>query len=76
MTFREMLLEIRTGYELSQKAMAEKIGITPQYLCDLEHGRRLGSVEVVERICEAFGRGTKGRKEWHQAAARSHGWDV
>ena len=76
MTFREMLLEIRTGHELSQKAMAEKIGITPQYLCDLEHGRRPGSVEVVERICDAFGRGPKGRREWHRAAARSHGWDV
>lgn len=76
MTFREMLIEIRTGYELSQKAMAETLGITPQYLCDLERGRRLGSVEVVERICKEFSRGPKGRKEWHVAGARSHGWDI
>lgn len=76
MTFREMLIEIRTGYELSQKDMAARLDITPQYLCDLEHGRRLGSVEVVERICKVFGRGPKGRREWHVAAARSHGWDV
>ena len=76
MTFREMLIEIRTGYDLSQKDMAARLDITPQYLCDLEHGRRLGSVEVVERICKAFNRGPKGRKEWHVAAARSHGWDV
>lgn len=76
MTFREMLIEIRTGYELSQKDMAARINITPQYLCDLEHGRRLGSVEVVEHICKAFSLGPKGRREWHVAAARSHGWDV
>lgn len=76
MTFKEMLIEIRTGYELSQKDMAARIGITPQYLHDLEHGRRLGSVAVVESICKVFERGPKGRKEWHVAAARSHGWDV
>lgn len=76
MTFREMLIEIRAGYELSQKDMAARLDITPQYLCDLENGRRLGSVEVVERICKTFSRGPKGRKEWHVAAARSHGWDV
>lgn len=76
MTFREMLLEIRNGHEMTQKDMAKRLGITPQYLCDLEQGRRLGSVEVVERICEAFGRGPKGRREWHVAGARSHGWDV
>ncbi len=76
LTFRQMLREIRDGHELSQKDMAKRIGITPQYLCDLEQGRRLGSVEVVEKICTAFGRGPKGRREWHVAGARSHGWDV
>lgn len=76
MTFREMLIEIRTGYEMSQKELAEALGFTPQYLCDLEKGRRLGSIEFVERLCVHFSRGPKGRREWHVAAARSHGWDV
>jgi transcriptional regulator with XRE-family HTH domain len=75
-TFVEMLREIRTGHELSQKEMAERLGISAQYLCDLEYGRRLGSVEVVNRLCDVFSRGPKGRKEWHLAAARSHGWEV
>lgn len=76
MTFREMLLEIRKGNELSQKDFAEALGFTAQYLNDLEHGRRLGSVEFVERLCKWAGRGPKGRREWHVAGARSHGWDV
>ena len=76
MTFIEMLREVRTGMEMSQKDFAEALGFTPQYLCDLEHGRRLGSVEFVNRLCEWMGRGPKGRKEWHLAGARAHGWEV
>jgi transcriptional regulator with XRE-family HTH domain len=75
-TFIEMLREIRAGHELSQKEFAERLGYTPQYICDLEHGRRSGSVEFVNRLCDVFGRGPKGRKEWHLAAARSHGWEI
>lgn len=76
MTFIEMLREARTGRDLSQKEFAEALGFTPQYLCDLEKGRRLGSVEFVNRVCEWMGRGPKGRTEWHRAGARSHGWEV
>lgn len=76
MTFIEMLLETRKGRELSQKDFAQALGFTPQYLNDLEHGRRLGSVEFVNRLCDWMGRGPKGRKEWHLAGARSHGWNV
>lgn len=76
MTFVEMLLDVRAGLEMSQKDFAEALGFTPQYLNDLEHGRRLGSVEFVNRVCEYLSRGPKGRKEWHLAAARSHGWEV
>ena len=76
MTLPEMIKAVREGREITQKRMAEAIGITPQYLCDLEHGRRPGSVEVVNRICDWMGRGPKGRREWHIAGARSHGWDV
>lgn len=76
MTFREMLIEIRTDYEMSQTDLAEALGYTAQYLCDLEKGRRLGSVEFVERLCKYFGHDPKGRRAWHVAAARSRGWDV
>ena len=76
MTFVEMLIEAREGRDLSQKEMAEHLGFTAQYLNDLEHGRRLGSVQFVNRICEWLECGSKGRKEWHLAGARAHGWEV
>lgn len=76
MTLAEMIVEARSGMEMTQTAFAKALGFTPQYLCDLEHGRRPGSVEFVNRLCDWMGRGQKGRKEWHTAGARSHGWDV
>ena len=76
MSFAEMLTTIRTGHELSQKELAAALGISPQYVHDLEHGRRLPSVKVIERICDHFRRGPQGRSDWHVAGARAHGWDV
>lgn len=75
-TFGRMLVELREGYELNQKQMAEKLGISPQYQHDLERGRRLPSVGYVNLLCVVFARGLNGRKEWHTAAAREHGWQV
>jgi transcriptional regulator with XRE-family HTH domain len=76
MTFVQMLVAVRAEMDMSQKAFAEALGFTPQYLCDLEKGRRLGSVEFVNRLCDWMGRGPEGRKEWHMAGARSHGWEI
>jgi transcriptional regulator with XRE-family HTH domain len=75
-TFVEMLIEVRTEMDMSQKDFASALGFSAQYLCDLEKGRRLGSVEFVNRLCDWMGRGPKGRKEWHTAGARSHGWEI
>jgi transcriptional regulator with XRE-family HTH domain len=75
-TFIEMLIEVRTEMDMSQKDFAAALGFSSQYLCDLEKGRRLGSVEFVNRLCDWMGRGPKGRKEWHIAGARSHGWEI
>ena len=72
----DVLSRIRKATGLSQKALAERLEITPQYLCDLEHSRRLGSVEVVEAICDHYGNGPKWRRVLHVIAARGHGWDV
>ena len=76
MTFVEMLKTIRAGHELQQQELAAGLGISTQYLSDLEAGRRLPSVRVVEAICEFFSRGPKGQREWHEAGARAHGWKV
>lgn len=73
-TFVEMFREVRSRHKLD--TVAKGIQCSPQYVSDLEHGRRLPSVRIVNAICQWMGRGPKGRLEWHQAAARAHGWEV
>ena len=76
MTFVEMLTTVLRESEADRKVFAKGVGISVQYLHDLEHGRRLPSVRVVNGICDYLGRGPQGRLEWHQAGARAHGWSV
>ncbi|MCJ8277350.1 MAG: helix-turn-helix transcriptional regulator [Bdellovibrionales bacterium] len=47
LTFADLLLMEREDAELSQVAMAEKLGITKQKLCDFEKGRRLPSPKMA-----------------------------
>lgn len=76
MTFVEMLRTVLTNRELTLASAARALGISSQYLHDLKEGRRLPSVEVVEKICKWMGRGPIGRLEWHLAGAEAHGWKV
>lgn len=78
-TFTERFIQLRADYGMSRKEFAACIGISPQYLCDLEHGRRLPSIRVVHNICDHFivGRGlVVARRAWHMAGARAHGWEI
>lgn len=75
-TLPDVIARIRKAHGLSQKDMAKRLQITPQYLCDLEQQRRLGSVEIVEAIVDEFGNGPKWRRVLHAVVARGHGWDV
>ena len=72
----EMIRNVRTARNMTQKELAAALDITPQYLCDLEQGRRLGSVEVVDRLCVLTNAGNVQRRAWHLAGARAHGWNV
>jgi transcriptional regulator with XRE-family HTH domain len=74
MTFVEMFRDIRSHHQLS--VLAKALGVSIAYVSDLEHGRRLPSVRIINAICEWMGRGPKGRLAWHQAGARAHGWEV
>ncbi len=73
--FVEMLAEVRATHDTS-KALAVQLGVSPQYLHDIERGRRLPSVAFVDRLCLYLGRGPVGRLEWHRAAAEAHGWKL
>jgi transcriptional regulator with XRE-family HTH domain len=55
LTFGMAVESLRMRDELSQVAFAKKIGISRQYLCDVEKGRRLVSPEQAARFAKAFG---------------------
>lgn len=46
---------LRLRDALSQVAFAKKLGISRQYLCDVEKGRRLVSPAQAARFARAFG---------------------
>ncbi|MGA2582437.1 MAG: helix-turn-helix transcriptional regulator [Tepidisphaeraceae bacterium] len=55
LTFGAAVEALRVGDEISQAAFARKLGISRQYLCDVEKGRRLVSPEQAARFAKAFG---------------------
>lgn len=59
--------------DLTQKVFAEQLGISPQYLCDLENGRRMPSIAVADAliaVCDLDGPSV------HKTAAEAHGWKL
>ena len=74
--FASVIKRLRASARYSQKQMAEALEVSPQYVCDLEMSRRLGSVQIVEAICDHFGACREWRKLFHRVTARGHGWDV
>lgn len=48
------VLEIRKRNELSQSALAKKVGIEQGSLCDIERGRRKPSFDVLIRLAKAL----------------------
>jgi transcriptional regulator with XRE-family HTH domain len=43
LTLSSLLTAIRQGEEMSQVEFAKLLGVSKQYLCDIEHGRRVVS---------------------------------
>ena len=54
LTFGAAVEALRVGDEISQVAFARKLGVSRQYLCDVEKGRRLVSPEQAARFAKAF----------------------
>src|SRR5208282_5623641 len=55
LTFAAAVEALRVGDGISQAAFARKLGVSRQYLCDVEKGRRLVSPEQAARFAHAFG---------------------
>lgn len=45
---------LRVRDDISQAEFAKKLGVSRQYLCDVEKGRRLVSPEQAARFAKAF----------------------
>lgn len=76
LSLAERFLELRRGMDMQQKTLADELGCSPQFICDVEAGRRIPSVAFIERLCDWLGCGPVGRREWHLASARAHGWKI
>ena len=46
--------QIREEQNMSQKELADKAGITQQFMCDIEHGRRKPSIDTAIKIAGAL----------------------
>ena len=55
LTIGLFLLTIRECDEATQKDFAKKLGISRQYLCDLEHDRRSVSLEKAAEFAKCTG---------------------
>ena len=53
--FGETVRELRKEAELSQMVLAEKAGLTLNYIGNVERGEKMPSLETVIRIASAFG---------------------
>lgn len=52
--YYSLFREERINRGLSQAKLGKLIGITQQHINDIEHGKRKPSLEVLERLCDAF----------------------
>jgi transcriptional regulator with XRE-family HTH domain len=54
LTFGAAVEAMRVANEFSQVDFAKKLGVSRQYLCDVEKGRRFVSPEQAVRFAQAF----------------------
>jgi transcriptional regulator with XRE-family HTH domain len=55
LTFGMAVEALRVRDDYTQAEFAKKLGVSRQYLCDVEKGRRLASPEQAARFAKAFG---------------------
>ena len=72
--FISELIMLRHQHGSTLRGFAKALGMSPTYLSDLENGKRMPSINVIEKLCHCpVGPSTK---RWHLMGARAHGWDV
>ncbi len=56
LTLGNLLWAIREGEEMTQKDFAALLEVSPQYLCDVERGRKIVSAKAAAFFAEKLGR--------------------
>jgi transcriptional regulator with XRE-family HTH domain len=56
LTISNLLLAIREGEEMTQKDFAKLLGVSAQYLCDVEHGRKIVTAKSAAIFAKKLGR--------------------
>ncbi|HDV5785700.1 TPA: helix-turn-helix transcriptional regulator [Legionella pneumophila] len=55
MSLGKAIRAIRQGEEVSQIEFAQRLGVSKQYLCDLEHDRKVVSAKKAKQFAEILG---------------------
>lgn len=55
LTLGSLLKSIRLGEEMTQENFSSLLGITKQYVCDIEKGRRLVSPKLAAKYAKKLG---------------------
>jgi transcriptional regulator with XRE-family HTH domain len=55
LTLNNLLASIREGEDLSQVAFAKQLGVSRQFICDLEHDRRSLSPKMAREFARRLG---------------------
>jgi transcriptional regulator with XRE-family HTH domain len=55
LTVGNLLWSIREGEEMTLVEFSKLLGISRQYLCDLEHGRRTASPKMADAFAQKLG---------------------
>jgi transcriptional regulator with XRE-family HTH domain len=55
MTFGSLVRSLRISDEISQVALAKKIGVSKQFLSDVEHDRKDVGISFAKKIASALG---------------------
>jgi transcriptional regulator with XRE-family HTH domain len=55
LTLGKAIRSIRQGEGKSQIDFAKKLGVSKQYLCDLEHGRKIVSAKKAKHFADILG---------------------
>ena len=55
MTFGGLVRALRVSDQISQVALAKKIGVSKQFLSDVEHNRKDVGIEFAKKVSDALG---------------------